>query len=85
MNGVPYRITAEVTIVETNEVHNINYANAAELMEEVAVNVEMASIAFGRELKPSVEFSGDNATMTVVYTDTNEPYMIIKAQRHIPQ
>lgn len=82
----PYRITAEVTIVETNEVTKKDYVDVNHMMAELIINIEMAELAFGRRIIPKTpKINGDYMNLSVVFADTGAEYMTVNAQRHIPQ
>lgn len=87
MNGMP-RITATITIVETDEKHEVEFDNVIQLFESVNSNVELAKAVFNRPIEVSdiqVEAECDDAYFAYRYTDTNQLYMTVAAHRHTIQ
>lgn len=87
MNTMP-RITATITVVETNEKHEVEFENVIQLLESVNLNIELAKVAYDRPIEVSdvqVEDECDDAYFAYSYADTNQLYLTVEAHRHTVQ
>lgn len=81
--NTPPKVTAVVTIGETNEVVMADFVNVVEMLESVLANVNLAELVFGRQISmDKCDIEGDVCKLMFNYVDTGVTYMNVVATRH---
>jgi hypothetical protein len=73
------RIQAMITIVETNQIMKVVFTNVGNMMDELLIAIELASIALGRWIDPTPfnVLRGEDIFIWFLYEGTNEKYMTV--------
>ena len=77
------KITAVITIVETNEVHHVEFEDVNMMLISLTYNVGLAETVLDRSIRilpPDID--GDICKIKFVYADTNQPYMTVVATKY---